>query len=49
MIKQILLGIQELVSEPRSQDPAQAESYTTMWNMRKEVKPKPRILQTYKQ
>ncbi|XP_067345434.1 SUMO-conjugating enzyme UBC9-A isoform X1 [Channa argus] len=30
-IKQILLGIQELLNEPNIQDPAQAEAYTIYW------------------
>uniref|UniRef100_A0A667YN81 SUMO-conjugating enzyme UBC9-like n=1 Tax=Myripristis murdjan TaxID=586833 RepID=A0A667YN81_9TELE len=31
-IKQILLGIQELLNEPNIQDPAQAEAYTIYWS-----------------
>lgn len=30
-IKQILLGIQELLNEPNIRDPAQAEAYTIFW------------------
>lgn len=30
-IKQILLGIQELLNEPNAKDPAQAEAYTCFW------------------
>ena len=32
-IKQILLGIQELLNEPNIQDPAQAEAYTIYWSV----------------
>ncbi|KAM6320043.1 SUMO-conjugating enzyme UBC9 isoform 2-T2 [Podargus strigoides] len=32
-IKQILLGIQELLNEPNIQDPAQAEAYTIYWEV----------------
>jgi len=30
-IKQILLGIQDLLNEPNIKDPAQAEAYTIYW------------------
>lgn len=30
-IKQILLGIQDLLNEPNVKDPAQAEAYTIYW------------------
>nr|XP_034355738.1 SUMO-conjugating enzyme UBC9-like [Arvicanthis niloticus] len=36
MIKQILLGIQELLNEPNIQDPAQAEAYTLYCQNREE-------------
>ncbi|RZC40228.1 UQ con and/or Prok-E2 B domain containing protein [Asbolus verrucosus] len=31
-IKQILLGIQDLLNEPNVKDPAQAEAYTIYWS-----------------
>jgi len=30
-IKQILLGIQDLLNDPNIKDPAQAEAYTIYW------------------
>lgn len=33
-IKQILLGIQDLLNEPNIKDPAQAEAYTIYWWVR---------------
>lgn len=33
-IKQILLGIQDLLNEPNVKDPAQAEAYTIYWLVR---------------
>lgn len=32
-IKQILLGIQDLLNEPNVKDPAQAEAYTIYWSV----------------
>lgn len=36
-IKQILLGIQDLLNEPNVKDPAQAEAYTIYWYYIKDV------------
>jgi len=36
-IKQILLGIQDLLNEPNIKDPAQAEAYTIYWWVKDKV------------